>query len=58
MLKDTQGEMRTAPRRGADSVMAGMRRVVEGCGCERCESKERTRFAPAESPLRRMFCGR
>jgi hypothetical protein len=36
-------------------LIAGME--GEGCGCEMCESKERARFAPAESPVRRILEG-
>jgi hypothetical protein len=55
--KDIQGEIRTTPRRGAESWIAGMGREVEGCGCEIWERRERARFAPAESPVNNMFEG-
>lgn len=55
--KETQGEVRTKPRRGADRFRGGMGCVFEGCGCMMWESRARAKFAPAESPVRIMFWG-
>ena len=54
---ETQGEIKTAPRRGEERAMRGMGRVVEGCGCEMWLRRERARFAPAESPVRIILFG-
>ena len=57
MLKETQGEINTAPRRGEERVMFGMGTVVDGWGWEMWERRARTRFPPAESPVSMILLG-
>lgn len=57
VANDTQGEIKTVPRRGSDKWTGAMGTDVEGCGCEMWERRDRARFAPAESPVRIMFLG-
>ena len=54
---DIQGLIRTAPHNGVSSLIGGIGTEVDGCEWEMCESRATARLAPAESPVRRMFCG-
>ena len=49
------GEIRTAPPKGWDREIGCI--VFEGCGWEMCDRRDRTRLAPAESPVRTMSLG-